>query len=146
VLADFIDGADVGVIQSRGSARFALEAFEGLVVAGNIVGQELQCHTAAEAEVFSFIDHTHPATTEFFQDAIVGDRLPGNRARVRHERILGRARGQVNARWEGRLSSLAETRSENTPPLAPLISLDELQASGILAPAWRRGSYLPPID
>ena len=32
---------------------------------------------AAESEVLSLVDHTHTATTEFLEDAVVGDDLPG---------------------------------------------------------------------
>jgi len=41
VLADLVDGADVGVVERRGSARFAPEALQRLRIAGNVLGQEL---------------------------------------------------------------------------------------------------------
>ncbi len=40
VFADFVDGADIGVIQSGGGLGFALKAFESLGVAGNAVGKK----------------------------------------------------------------------------------------------------------
>ncbi len=42
VLIDFVDGADVGMIERRGGAGFALEALEGLTVGGESVGEEFQ--------------------------------------------------------------------------------------------------------
>jgi hypothetical protein len=41
------------------------------------IGQKLQCDEASEFEIFSFVGHTHAATTEFLNDAIVRDR-PAN--------------------------------------------------------------------
>ena len=41
VLADFVNGADVGMIQRGGRARFAPEAFQSLWVMRKFVGKEL---------------------------------------------------------------------------------------------------------
>jgi hypothetical protein len=35
------------------------------------LGQELQCHKAVQLHVFGFVDDTHPAATEFFDDAVM---------------------------------------------------------------------------
>jgi hypothetical protein len=59
VFADFMDGADVRVIQGRSSLRFALEAAQSLRVWRKTVGQELQGNEAVELGVLRFIDHTH---------------------------------------------------------------------------------------
>ena len=48
VLADVVNGADVGMVQSRGGAGFPAETFEGLRIVRDIVGQELQRDEAAE--------------------------------------------------------------------------------------------------
>jgi hypothetical protein len=48
------------MVQSGSGASFALEAFESLMVAGNVVGQEFQGHVATESQIFGFIDDTHP--------------------------------------------------------------------------------------
>ena len=45
----------------------------------NIVRQELERHEAVQACVFGFVDHTHAAATEFFDDAVVGNRTSENR-------------------------------------------------------------------
>src|SRR5579859_1852982 len=39
-LANVVNGADVGVVQGGGGARFAAKAFDGLTVVGNIVGKK----------------------------------------------------------------------------------------------------------
>ena len=72
-LGDFVNGADVGVIEGGGGAGFALEAFESGAIFGHIVGEEFQGDEATEGGVFGFVDHAHAAATEFFDNAIVGD-------------------------------------------------------------------------
>ena len=75
VLADFVDGANVGVIEGRSGARFALESLQRLVVLRQFLGQEFQRDEAAELDVFRLVHHTHPAAAEFFNDLIVRDRF-----------------------------------------------------------------------
>ena len=48
IFADFVDGADVGMVQGGGGAGFAAKAFEGLRVARNVIGQEFEGDEAAE--------------------------------------------------------------------------------------------------
>ena len=75
LLANVIDGADVGVVQSGCGLGFALEAGEGLRVVGNSFGQELQRDEAMQAHVFSLVDHPHSATAEFLHDPVMRDGL-----------------------------------------------------------------------
>jgi protein subunit release factor B len=42
----------------------ALEALEGVRVAPQLVGQQLQGHAAAETGVLRLVHHTHPASPE----------------------------------------------------------------------------------
>ena len=42
LLADVVNGADVGMVQGRGGLRLTLEAVQGLRILGHFVGQELQ--------------------------------------------------------------------------------------------------------
>ena len=75
MLADFVDGADVRMIQRRGGPRLAAKALEGLRILGGIVGEKFQRNEAAELRVFRFIDDPHPSATEEFNDAVVRDSL-----------------------------------------------------------------------
>jgi hypothetical protein len=93
--ADFIDGADVGVVQGGGGAGFPAEPLQGLRVLGNIVRKEFQSDEAAKIVVFGFVDHTHPAA-ELFDDAVVRDGLADHWAE-----ILGPGLGQVNEGAKG---------------------------------------------
>ena len=91
ILGDFVDGANVGMVQRGRSSRFTAEAFQGLRIFRDVPRQELQRDKAAEFEVFSLVDHTHPAATEFLDDAVVRDGLADHLAR-----ILRARKDQVN--------------------------------------------------
>ena len=75
LLADVVDGADVGMIQRGSRLRFALEAAERLGIAGDFVGQELEGDETAQPRVFGLVDHTHPAAAELPDNAVVRDGL-----------------------------------------------------------------------
>src|SRR5580704_7629957 len=96
-LADFVDGADVGMVQRGGGAGFAAEAFERQSIADEVIGQELQSNEAAEFSVFCFVNDTHASAAELFNDAVVRNYLADQRRGVRHvAHILGCAGRQVN--------------------------------------------------
>lgn len=73
--ADFVNGANVRMIDRGSGARFSTKAFEGVSVANEFVGQEFKRHEAAKVSVLGFVDHAHAATADFFDNAIVGDGL-----------------------------------------------------------------------
>ena len=75
LVVNFVDGADVGMIQRGGGLGLALKAAEGLRVFGDVVGQELKSDKAAELHVLGLVDHTHPAAAELLDDAVVRDGL-----------------------------------------------------------------------
>ena len=91
LLADVVNGADVGMIQCRCRLRFALKTAEGLRIACHFVRQELQSDEAVQPCVLGFVDDAHAAATEFLDNAVVRDGL------ANHERrMLGGGEGQVN--------------------------------------------------
>ena len=61
LLADVVDGADVGMVEGGGGAGFAAEALQGLAVSGDIFGEEFEGYEAVEARVFGLVDHAHAA-------------------------------------------------------------------------------------
>src|SRR6266852_5423263 len=75
-LVNLIDRADVRVVQRRRSLSLPLEAAEGLRVMGEFVGKELQSDVATELQIFRLVYHTHSATPDPAQDAVMGNRLP----------------------------------------------------------------------
>ena len=81
LLADVVDGADVGMVQGGGGLGFAPEAVQGLRVLGDIVGQEFERDEATERGVFGLVDHTHAAAAQLLDDAVVRDGLADHRRR-----------------------------------------------------------------
>jgi len=80
VLPDFVNGADVGMVQSRGGTRLPAEALQGEGVPGELVGKEFEGDEAAQFLVLRLIDHSHAATAKSFEDLVAGN--PGSN----HER------------------------------------------------------------
>jgi hypothetical protein len=62
VIADFVDGTDVGMIEGRGSTNLSPESFQRLRVFGEVHGKEFQSNETAKLGVLCLIDHTHAAT------------------------------------------------------------------------------------
>ena len=129
VLADFIDRADVGMVQRRSRAGFPPETFKRVGIAGHVSGKELKGDKAAQAGVFGLVDYAHASAAEFFDDAVVRDGLPDHWAE-----ILGLEAGQVNegnkvggvsARW---LLITVGTPITGCPPYRPGRAL--ISASG----------------
>ena len=60
LLSDFIDRADVWMIQSGSGLRFALKPSQRQRILRELFGQELQRDEAVKRGVFSLVDHTHP--------------------------------------------------------------------------------------
>jgi len=64
------------MVQGARSLGLPLETAEGLCVVGEFVGKELQGDVATELEVFRLIHHSHAATADPAEDAVVGNCLP----------------------------------------------------------------------
>ena len=75
LFANVINRANVGVIQRGRRLRFTLEAAQGLRIAGNLIGQELQCDKTVQPRIFRLEDDAHTAAPEFLDDAVVRDGL-----------------------------------------------------------------------
>src|SRR5580692_2470018 len=74
-LVNLEDHADVRMVEGGRGLRFTLEAGQSLRIFSNIIRQELQGDKAVQLYVLGFVDHTHPATAELLDDAIVRDGL-----------------------------------------------------------------------
>src|SRR5713101_6336180 len=81
-LVNLVDGADVRMIQCRGSLGFALKTAECLRVFGYVIGQELESNKPAEFYVLSLVNHTHPTATQLYNDAVVRNGLADQRKRI----------------------------------------------------------------
>jgi hypothetical protein len=65
LLADVVDGADIGVVQSGCGFGFTLKTGERQGIAGKIVGQKLKGDETMQANIFGFIDHAMPPSPSF---------------------------------------------------------------------------------
>src|SRR5580704_17350408 len=81
VAADFVDGANVGVVKRRSGAGFALESFEGLRVFGEAFWKELQRDETPQGSVLGLVDDTHPPATQLFEDVVMRDRAADHNGR-----------------------------------------------------------------
>ncbi len=75
LVVNFVDGADVGMIQRGGGLRLALETGQGLRILGNFFRQKFERDEAVQLQVLGLVDDAHPATTELLDDAVVRDGL-----------------------------------------------------------------------
>src|SRR5712692_4176560 len=91
-LADFVNRADVGMVECRCGTGFTPETFQCLRVLRDILGKELESYEATKVGVFGLVDHAHTAAAELFDDAVVRDGLADQCCRA----MLGGMRGQVN--------------------------------------------------
>src|ERR1035438_5204273 len=73
LIVNFVDRADVRMIQCGSRLGFALKAAECRWVFGYVVGQELKGDEATEFYVLSLVDDTHPAAAQLLDDAVVRD-------------------------------------------------------------------------
>jgi hypothetical protein len=62
VLAEVVDGADVGMVERRSGACLTLKTFQRLRVRGELFRKKLQGYMTTEVQVLSLVDHTHSAS------------------------------------------------------------------------------------
>src|SRR5215469_9323242 len=97
MLSNFVNGANVRMIQCGSGTSFPAEAFEGLWVFCEVFGQELQGSETAKLGILGLINDTHPTPAQLFQYSVVGDGLADECAGLRHSAaILGCHLRQVN--------------------------------------------------
>jgi hypothetical protein len=75
------------MVQRRGCLCFSLESRPGVRVSSHIVREELQSNKPVQPQIFSLVDHTHTADTEFLHDAVVRDGLADQ---LKKDSALGR--------------------------------------------------------
>ena len=74
-LIDFVNRADVVVVESGSGFGLADEALAPFLVLNQVGRQKLQNDGAVELGIDGLVDHTHPAFAEFLDDLVMGDRL-----------------------------------------------------------------------
>src|ERR1039457_1220336 len=71
VFADFVDGANIGMIESGRCSRLPAKAFQGCRVLRKFIGQEFEGDEAAKLNVLSLVHNTHATAPEFLDDAVM---------------------------------------------------------------------------
>ena len=79
LLTDVVNGADIWMIECRGSLRLALKSAERLRVARELVGREFQCDETMQPRISGLINHAHPAAAQLLHDAVVRNGLADHR-------------------------------------------------------------------
>ncbi len=91
-LPDLVDGADVGIVEDRGRLGLVDEALAGLVVVGQLEGQELEGHGAPQLDVVGLVDDAHAAAADLAEDTVLArDDSSGQEAAG--DRVDGRGQG-----------------------------------------------------
>jgi hypothetical protein len=80
MLADVVNRADIGVVQSRRRLCLALKTAQPLRIASQILRKKLQSDKAVQARILGFVNHAHTAAAKFFDDSIMGDLRPDQRS------------------------------------------------------------------
>jgi hypothetical protein len=75
LLPDFIDCADVGMVECRRRPSLTTKPFERLRVSGQVFRKEFQGNKAAKLGVFGFVHDAHPTPAELLDDAVMRDGL-----------------------------------------------------------------------
>src|SRR5512135_2738398 len=91
ILLHRVQRYNIWMVECGDSASLALEAGQALGVVSHLPWQDLKRHIAPELRVRRAIHHTHSATAELLNDAVVRDGLPDHWAE-----ILGPVAEQVN--------------------------------------------------
>jgi hypothetical protein len=71
LLADVMNGTDVGVIERGCGAGFAAKTFEYLTVPGQVFGKKLERNKAAQARVLRPVNHAHSTAAKLLHNAVV---------------------------------------------------------------------------
>jgi hypothetical protein len=71
LLANLMNRADVGMVQRRGGARFALKSFQRMPVFSYFFREKLKRNETAQGRVFGLVNHTHPSATQLLQDPVM---------------------------------------------------------------------------
>ena len=71
ILADLVDRADVGMVQSRSGTRLATKTLQRGGIRNHVVRQEFQRHETAKIEVLGLVHQSHTPTANQFNNAVV---------------------------------------------------------------------------
>ena len=73
LFADFVNGADIGMVERGGGLGLVDQPLPGLIIAVPPLGQHLDGHFAPECAVFREKDLSHAAGAELPKDSVMAD-------------------------------------------------------------------------
>jgi hypothetical protein len=74
VFPDFVDRANVGMVQSGRSVCLAVEAAQSLQVWSEAIGQKLKGDGPSELHILGFVNNAHTTAAKFLDNAVMRDR------------------------------------------------------------------------
>jgi hypothetical protein len=100
LLTDFVNRADVRMIEGGRGTSLSAKSFERLWGMSNVFGEEFQGDESTKVDVLGFVHRTHPAAAKFLDDAVMRYGLPNELGRCGHwTDMLGMQRRRVNE-WD----------------------------------------------
>src|SRR6202030_1319141 len=81
-LADFVNRANVGMVEGGSGTRFTAEALQCQRGLRHRIGQEFQSDETAKIGILGLVNHPHAAATELLHNAIVRDYLADHWQRI----------------------------------------------------------------
>ena len=78
---DFVNRADVRMVERGGGEGFALKALAGRGIVLHVGRKKFQRDVAAQLEVFRFVDHTHPPAAQLRENAVMRNGFADHRRR-----------------------------------------------------------------
>ena len=77
MFSEFVDGADVGVLESGSRTGFALKSSKRRAIFHGIFRQELECYPAPQPNVFRPIHQSHAATGKSIDNPVMRNSFTG---------------------------------------------------------------------
>ena len=75
VPADFVNSADVGMVQRRSRPSLPPEALQSLGILRQLIGKKFQRDEAAKLGIFGLVHHPHTTAAQLFENVVTGDCL-----------------------------------------------------------------------
>jgi hypothetical protein len=145
-LADFMNGADIGMIQRGSGLGFTLETLKRLLIPYDVVRKEFQGNETVQLGVFGFVDDAHASAAEFFDDMKMCNGAADERRGIRHVSPILESRYVSSQRIRARmdperiLEDVVAAESGNEIYLAEQTGRWALSTTAVSAPTTRADS------
>ncbi len=76
-LVDFVDGADVRMVERGGGFGLVDEPLLLVLLGGKVMGQKLEGDETIQPQILSLVDHAHASFAELCEDLVTGGSVEG---------------------------------------------------------------------